>query len=480
MHKRIFNIVSTPTGSALIMGILLTCTLGVVGCKKFLAQEPYNRISVAEIFKDFEGARTTLIGAYDNLKDVNFYERALGLYADLTGGNIKYARSTNQAFFNTYFFGNSPIADQNELQAFYLLAYNTIYRANALLQNADKIADANRLQLNRMKADAYTFRALCHFELVRVFAQPYNFTPNGGHPGIVIRTQNTSADEPIGEPSTVGQVYNQIVADLDSALLLYPNSVPIYASGPARSYFSADFAKALLVRVYQQREDWPKVVQYATELISAGTYTFAPNFNYVQGWRRNGNGAMDNEAIFYLLARTDINQGAFGDNFNPQNTQFGYMGASNDLLNIFEPGDIRGRSTMFVTGTGSTGPAYFTRKYQGRNDSADNQKLVRISEIILARAEAHAESNNLAAALTDLNRIRQRANPATPALTINNRAQLVDSIMMERRRELCFEGHLLYDITRKKKNLVRLDCVGSNCSVAYPSPLFAVPRPTQR
>lgn len=464
-----------------ILICLLSCIIlcSLAGCKKFLEQEPSNRISVNDIFKDFEGARTTLIGIYDNLKQTDYYERAIGLYADLTGGNIKYARANDPAYFMTYNFSNTSIADQNDLQGFYLVAYNTIYRANVIFANIQHVADANQLQKNRMLADAYTFRAIAHFDLVRVFAQPYNFTADASHPGIIIRTRNTSADEPAGELSTVKQVYDQVVSDLDSAMLLYANSVAIYAGGDAKSYLSLDAAKAIMARVQLYRENWSGAITLCNEVIAAG-YPLTSNLNYVNGWRRNGGKQMDNEAIFYLYARTDVNQGAFGDNFNPGNNTFGYMASSNDLLSIFAPGDVRGRSTMFVASPVNGITCYFTRKYQGRNDSSDNQKLIRSSELYLIRSEAQAESNNLTAALSDLNRIRQRANPATPALTLTDKQQVLDSIFVERRRELCFEGHLLFDITRKKKSLVRTDCLGTNCSINYPSALFAVPRPVQR
>jgi hypothetical protein len=234
-----------------------------------------------------------------------------------------------------------------------------------------------------------------------------------------------------------------------------------------------------MMRVQLYKEDWEQVITMANQL-TTGAYPLTSNANYVQGWRRKGNRAMDNEAIFYLYARTDVNQGSFGDNFNPANETFGYMAASNDLLNLFASGDVRGKDTCFIKRTISGSDYYFTKKYQGRNDSADNQKLMRVSEVILARAEALAESNNLTSALVDLNRIRQRANPATPTLNITNKQQLLDSVFVERRRELCFEGHLLFDITRKKKNLIRTDCIGSTCSINYPSALFAVPIPSRR
>jgi hypothetical protein len=320
---------------------------------------------------------------------------------------------------------------------------------------------------------------LSHFELVRVFALPYNFTSDASHPGIIIRKKNTSADEPVGEVSSVKLVFEQIVADFDSAIALYPNSVSIYASGDPKSYFSLDAAKAFLARVQVYQENWSAAISLCSDVIATG-YPLTSNFNYVNGWRRNGSRQMENESIFYLFARTDVNQGAFGDNFNPGNITFGYMAASNDLLNIFAPGDVRGRASMFIQNSIGGNSYFFTRKYQGRNDSSDNQKLIRSSELFLIRAEAQAESNNLTAALSDLNRIRQRANPSTTALILTDKQQVLDSIFVERRRELCFEGHLMYDIARKKKNLVRLDCIGTNCSINYPSALFAVPKPVER
>lgn len=464
---------------AFIAIVVFTGLLTASGCKKFIEQEPYNRISVSDIFKDFEGARTTLVGAYDELSNVDYYQRAFGLYAELTGGNIKYSRSANQAFLNTFFLNNNAIAAQNDLTAFYQIAYNTIYRANALLENINNVADANALQKNRMVADAYTLRAMAHFDLVRVFAQPYIFTPNASHPGIVIRIRNTSADEPAGDIASVGNVYAQIIADFDSAIIRYSNSVGIYAGGDERSWLSGDAAKALLARVLLYQQNWTRVTALCNEVL-AGNYPLVSSTAYAQSWRRKGARQMDNEAIFYLFARTDVNQGSFGDNFNNANETFGYMAANNDLLKIFEPGDVRDSASMFQRVSISGSNYYFTRKYQGRNDSADNQKIIRASELWLMRAEAQAQNNNFSAALSDLNRIRLRGNPTAAPLNINDKQQLLDAIFVERRRELCFEGHLFFDIVRQQRNLVRNDCLGTTCSINYPSPLFAVPIPGRR
>lgn len=464
----------------LLLGILVTSSC-LVSCKKFLQQEPYNRLSIDDVFKDFEGARTTLVGAYDNLKDAAYYQGMFPLYTELTGGNIKYARSISPYLFTAYNFNNTNEVATNDMTGFYQIAYNTVYRSNNVINYINKVTDASQLQKNRMLADAYTLRALSHFDLVRVFALPYNYTADASHAGIIYRKNNTDATVPVGDPASVKEVFNNLTADLDSAIALYGNSVPIYAGGTATTWLSLEAAKALQMRVSLYKEDWLRANTLASEIISTNAYPLVSNGSYVQSWKRKTTGiSMDQEAIFMLFSRIDQSQASYGDNFNPINTIFGYMAASNDLLNLFYGADVRGGNTMFVQKVLNGSNYFFTSKYQGMADSANNQKLIRISEIYLARAEALAESNNLVPALADLNRIRKRANASLVDLLLSNKQQVLDSIYVERRRELCFEGNGLFDITRKKRNLVRNDCQGSRCSIAYPSTLFATPRPTQR
>ncbi len=462
--------------AALILAVLSTS----MGCRKFLETESGNRISIDQIFEDFEGARTTLVGCYDNLKESTYWQRTFTLYPEVTGGNIRFSRSNDPFLLISYNFNNTTLASQNDMTSFYQIAYNTIYRANNVIAFADKAADASIAQRNRMRADAYTFRALAHFDLVRVFAQPYNFSSGATHAGIALRLTNTAGDEPIPAPNTVAEVYNQIVQDLDSARLLFANSVDIYAGGAAQSWLSADAAAAFLCRVELYRGNHARAEALATALIASNRYALIPNAAYAQSWRRGSSINMDREAIFYLFARTDINQASYGDNFNPGNTVFGYMAGSKDLFQLFAANDVRDTSNLFTKRIQSGTTYFYTNKYQGQNDSANNQKLIRMSEIYLNRAEARAKQNNLSGALSDVNTIRARANPQAAPWVINNSSVLVDSILNERRRELCFEGHLFFDLMRNGKSIVRTDCIGSNCNVAYPSPLFACPRPTDR
>ena len=452
----------------IVLSILIT---NAVGCKKFLQQEPYNTLSVTDIFKDVEGARTVLINCYDDLKTNDYYMRNMSVYADLVGGNIKYSRATNQTLFQTYSLNNTATA--TEWTTFFTNAYNIIYACNSVLENVENISDANIFQKNRFKAEAKTLRALVHFDLVRIHALMPNYTSNASHSGITIRKINTNASTPPATPSTVGEVYTFILQEIDSSIALYNNSVAIYPSGNDRTYCSANAARALKCRAALYNNDWATVIATANA-IPAATYPLITNANYINAWRGK---VVLTEGILELDYGNRVSS-ALGDYYNNASTNVQYA-ATNDLLNIYDAADVRSRTSMYNTYVVNGSPFLFTKKYNGVRDSANNIRLLRMSEVILSRAEAYAETNNLTAALTDLNLIKKRAWPAAPTYTSTIQQDVITEILKERRKELCFEGHLLFDISRKKQNLIRgAECQASiNCTVMYPSNIFAIPIP---
>ncbi|MFY7652833.1 MAG: RagB/SusD family nutrient uptake outer membrane protein [Chitinophagaceae bacterium] len=455
-----------------ILYILAFFSLLQTSCTKFLQSEPYNNISVDDIFKDFEGARTTVIGLYDNLRSTEYYMRLLSIYPELTGGNAIYTRSNNVILFDAYNFKNDFI--NNDMRPFYEQAYATIFAANTVLDNIDKAANASVLQKNRLKADALCFRALAHFDLVKTFAQPYGFTDDASHQGVVLKLVNTNPLTPRSPRATVKQVYDAINADLDSAIQLYANSTFVYAFGDAKSYFSANAAKALKLRVALYSNNWNSVISLASEIIASNEYALVSRSSYINAWRGK---AIHPESIFELNYGNRIAE-SLGTFYNPLVVNSGgYIAVTADLQNLFEPGDIRGSNGMLYTMVKDGNLHNFSRKYVGINDTANNVKLLRMSEVWLSRAEAYAQINNFTAALSDLNRVKQRAFVSYVPFQTNDKQLLLNEIFNERRRELNLEGHLLYDIARTKRNVIRNNCLSTICSFNYPNNNFACPIP---
>lgn len=117
----------------------------------------------------------------------------------------------------------------------------------------------------------------------------------------------------------------------------------------------------------------------------------------------------------------------------------------------------------------------YVRYYNTKWSWQDNQctmsspVILRWGEVFLNRAEAYARKGGKdKEALEDVNLIRKRAGlPEEAMYTLTNLASfgyvdpdtnqpsVIDAILDERRMELCFEGHRMFDIFRNKKSLDR-------------------------
>ena len=106
-------------------------------------------------------------------------------------------------------------------------------------------------------------------------------------------------------------------------------------------------------------------------------------------------------------------------------------------------------------------PKYFVTKYGYQDGSAtlSSPVVLRWAEVILNRAEAYARTGKGDEALKDVNIIRTRAGiPATGLFAsdkMHGYASAVDVVMDERRLELAFEGHRMFDVYRNKQSMNR-------------------------
>lgn len=119
---------------------------------------------------------------------------------------------------------------------------------------------------------------------------------------------------------------------------------------------------------------------------------------------------------------------------------------------------------------------------EGENSHLHSPVLSRLGEIYLNRAEAEAKMGNYAAALTDLNIIRERAitGGGYKRLDASNAAERIDK---ERQLELAFQAERSYDVFRNGGSLTRhypgahnqkLDILPTDYRVVYFIPQDAI------
>lgn len=467
------------------LGILmLTLSCLTESCSNFLEQEPGTQTSINEQLSTQTGVLTALNGMYSSL-EANLRNDRFSTYADLQGGNLKFSPNVsgnNRGQFtapinleNVYNFQDQALS--SDLESFYNESYDIINQANLILEYVDLLNDATTPEKNNIKAQAYTIRAYTHFLLTLIYSQNYGFTPDASHLGVVYNTSTLSDGIKYPSRETLKNTYAFIVNDIEMALENYSNDLEL---SPKYSYFNSTNTKALLARIYLYQNDWENAYETANDVILNSGISLVTKENYITQWE------LTDTPVSEILLEFSIPRDSGGSVGGSLALFFGYTSltnyskyiASQDLLNTFETNDIRKALYLerplptLINDNLVNVNYYFTKKFQ------DNPGFVaiRLSEMYLIRAEASLKLNNLDAAKDDINIIRARANATLLETTTN----LEEAILLERRKELCFESHYFFDLARQQKSISRTDgCISIVCNLNYPSPKYVLPIPQQ-
>lgn len=430
------------------------------GCEDFLEVAPKASLDSATAISNVQDAQVALNGVYDGLQSYTYYGRNFVVIPDAAGDDLKLSPSNSGRYL--YAFQWNSVESTGDVADFWNRAYITINRANNILDNIEGITDGTEAQRNQIMGEALFLRALSHFDLVRFFAQQYNFTGDQSHLGVPY--METSV---ISQPArnTVAQVYSKVVDDLTDAISLM-------TINPGNAYSVTNWsAKALLARVYLYMEDWDNASTLAQDVIDNSGKILVPNADYLGMWSSENS----SESLFELRFTGTDNNATNQLGYAYQHEGYGDLWPTDDALDMYVVDDVR--TGWFYVHEGNV----YTNKFIGKNASKPGQEvntpILRLSEVYLIAAEAYAERSMWTEAQDMLNDIVQRANPAASDISLTGDA-LKERIKLERRKELIFEGHRLFDIARWKQDLVRgADCTLNVCSVTYPDSRFAFPIP---
>lgn len=409
------------------------------GCEKILQTEPRSSISSEVALEDMSGVNAVLVGAYNTMQGSGYYGRDFIVAGELLCDNAKLAAE------NSNRFPNHPTNQAGSHIGNYQNSYLIILKANYVLEFVDGVSDGTAAQKAKAKGEAYFLRALGHFDLVRTYAYEPGQEVDGFNLGVVISTETFKGDidASLVERDPVSAVYAQIESDLDDAIALLDNSGLPYYPGKAS-------AQALLSRVLLYKGDWTGAIAAANDAIAGASIagvTVAAAADYDDIFDAGAESlyelkylaveALGSNSLQSIYMKDDNNQG-YGDIIYRE-----------DAIQMFDHGnDVRWARTKAYTKSGED--VIYTTKYMSTSTTTylHNVPIIRISEVLLNRAEAYYEDSQEDLARADVNAIRTNRGLAALDLTVTGTA-LGDSIMLERRRELAFEGHRWYDLKRK-------------------------------
>ena len=442
---------------ALIIGSLFS------SCEKQVFEDPYAYLPPESAFSTPERIEKTATGMYDALQNREFLGGRVLIYADIRGidGGVP------TFFTNVPNFGNLNSNDLTVERAF-VGAYRTIYEANLFLKNIEKYTGVATPQNEaKYKAEAKFIRALTYFYVVNLWAQPYKFTADGSHLGVpLVLTASDLPFDPANRVSrsTVKQVYDQIILDLTEALPSLPDVNPTTRDFSSVARANKNAVNALLARIYLYQQDYPKALEFANKVITTNNYTLnaSPKTTFTEFTTK--------ESIFSVAHNGSDNpntNNALAQHYAP-NLRADIQ-ASSELVNLMKPEDLRRKDLITIAQS-----SFWNAKYTNIGDWAP---ILRYSEILLTKAEALANiatgTTVDAEALALVNQIRHRSDPST-TIVAANKAALISAILTERRIELAFEGHGIFEFLRTGRDIpahgtVPLQAWGS-ARVVFPFP----------
>ncbi|MDP4183913.1 MAG: RagB/SusD family nutrient uptake outer membrane protein [Bacteroidota bacterium] len=423
-------------------------------CNNMLDIKPSDPSTILEekALKTGSDLQGLLNASYQSLQDV--YGGAFQRYSDLMADETYPLQPTSDKRLNIYKRYTTGYFTANEP---YSNAYVSILRANLVIENVDKVSGLTDAQKKQMVGEAKFIRALCHYAVVRMFAQPYGYTANNTHLGIGLKTTSKPSIIP---RSTVADVYKQILADLNDAEGVLPttNSNGAYATKWA--------AKGLLADVYFQMHDYENAYTKANDVITNGGFQFDANvesrFIMKQTTFTYGSVSLtvdpSKETIFQLVSTNTTSQNTnAGSNFGDYRCDGTNIPQIRIDKNFYTQNaaaiavDKRARAWYQTFNSGLTNEYIGLAKFNFNNM---NVPLIHLTELKLIRAEAAAlkATKDLATAIADINDIRMRAysNDEIYKIPANATAEdILTVVRAEKRLELVGEGYRVYDLKRR-------------------------------
>ena len=425
--------------------ILVSFLICITACSKtnFLNTKPDPSLVVPSTISDYQAI-------LDN--DVNMNgEYGYGVVPELgeTGSDNYYLTQENYSDYLKPLYQRCYVWAQNvftnEQIVDWNIPYQTIYFANLALDGLKNMSPtpAEQTAYDNAKGSALFYRAHMFYQLAQVFAAHYSKDSAASTPGIPLRL-TSNINEKLTRAS-LQETYNIITGDLRKAVPLLPNK-PLYATRPSKPA-----CYGLLARIYQTMQLYDSALFYANACLQIKNTLM--DYNTIDS---------SNEFPFTVFNDEDIFQCEMigGPDIVPVNPYISF--ADSSLYKSYSYSDLR--KTLFFKP--SNDDHFFTGSYSGGSQLFGG---IATDEIYLIRAECEARQNQLQAALNDLNLllIKRYISGTFIQHTQANTPDILNAVLIERRKELCFRSLRWTDLRRLNKEGRNITLIRSINSQQY-------------
>ncbi|OXG04403.1 SusD-like starch-binding protein associating with outer membrane [Flavobacterium araucananum] len=414
-----------------------------ISCDHYLDVKPIGKV-IPETLTDYRAVLT---------KGYSAYQAHKSLSALRTDELFLNEDNDNSFYYRDIFIWKDTNPDKLTNVFPYAGLYNRIFYTNVIINEASKKL-ASSPEKDQLIGEAYALRALTYFDLINLFAKPYNAATAATDKGVPLALEIDLEQAYV--PESVAVIYKQIHSDKEEAKKLL--NLDTQTAG-INYRFSKVALYAMESRIYLYQKEWAKAIEAADK---AMTYNNAlANLNTKAVLPNLYNGP---ESIL-ALEDTFINLLKGASFVSPALT--GVYDKTNDL-----------RFALYFQASGS--------KFKFKKGGDINQKCTfRTAELYLTKAEASAQLSDLPTArATLLTFIKNRYtatgfNQLSTSIAAMTQTQLLDFIAQERQREFVIEGQRWFDLRRttQKQIIHTFNC--ENYTLLENDPRYTLPFPQE-
>lgn len=434
---------------------------------------PSDSLTGGQIKNSSDGLISLVNGGYAQFKDIpngessnNWFLRQYFQLSDFSSDDIVCGYKTEDDLINSFRYKDRA-AEKSNINSFWEVSYKIIYGSNVAIKMADE--KGSDPLTDQLKGECYFLRAFATHNLVRFFSKPYS-AANSTSPGVILR--ESSADGAPKTRATLEETYAYIVSSLEKAAYLMSEDIPEARNN--KGFASKYSAWALLSRVFLYMGDYEKSIAYADSVINSNVYSLETADSY-PAYFANAADAAETIWCIPFLAVDDKKEASVASMIYNGSSCWGEEGASPSILAAMGFGTDMMNIDVRWSYVNTTDPGlkngvniYYIGKFSGQDGSPtlSSPVMIRLAEVYLNRAEACAKLGRLDEALSDVNEIRANRmmvpdggnlddylmDATRDGITADN---LLPVVLNERRIELSFEGHRIFDILRNGQDLVR-------------------------
>ncbi|PUV21636.1 MULTISPECIES: RagB/SusD family nutrient uptake outer membrane protein [Sphingobacterium] len=422
-------------------GMIMTAS-ALTSCNKYLDIQPVGTV-IPTSESDFRGLMTSSYTSFPAHKSY------LSLRTDEL---LLDESSTDAARTKDIYLWNDQNPDPATTAYPYLAFYKSIFYSNQIISTIDEKLSSNAT-VDQIKGEAYLMRAYAHFELLNLYSEVYSAS-NVGLRGVPLSTKIDLEQRFV--PATIGDSYALVLSDMEKGTALL--TVDDQAKG-ANYRFSKRVAYAMASRLHLYRGEWKAAMEGAQKALAINDKLV--DLNAVASLLPN-----DFESVEVIMALEKVSI--------PEVRSSSFISPS--LLSAYSDGDLR-KGRYFQ----KRGADYVSLK------GGENRFNVsfRNADLYLTIAECNARLGNTAEALKYLSALKKNRFTAdayskeTKADAGLSKDQLLDAVLLERKRELALEGLRWYDLKRTTRPTITHSSFGRTMTLQQNDPRYVIRYPQE-